>query len=107
MSTDDNIIEFKIRQATEKLIGQIEPRFKVYDDPRTYATAELDRVVCDVFGWLEPFEPAADTWRSMPLRLVHHAGAGWHLECGPVNLDAADIALLRQAIEAYDAAVGR
>lgn len=82
------------------------PRFQVCDYPRTYANSEHNRVITDYFGYLEPYEDETDSWRSMPLRLTHSQAGGWCIECGPFTFDARDINRLREAIAAYDSAVG-
>lgn len=85
----------------------ITPDFELLDAPRTEANAELGRVIYDTFGFVEPYIEETDSYCSMPLRLTFDQAAGWHLECGPYDLDAADILALRQAIAAYDQAVGK
>lgn len=89
--------------AAGRLAGQIAPDFEVVDDPRT---EEPNRVVFDWFGFLEPHVTSDDFWRSVPVRLVHGEASGWCLEVGPWSLNGHDIALLRRAIEAFDAATG-
>lgn len=86
---------------------QSQPLFPVLDAPRTRATAEVGRVVVDHLGYVEPRIDETDDWCSMPLRLAHSQAAGWYLELGPYELDIADILRLREAIAAYDSAVGR
>jgi hypothetical protein len=81
--------------------------FPVLDADRTTDTAEVGRHICDVFAPLEPRIPETDDWVAMPLRLAYSQAAGWYLEVGPYDLDRADIEVLRAAITAYDAAVGR
>ena len=68
---------------------------------------QVGRHICDVFAPLEPRIPETDDWVAMPLRLAYSQAAGWYLEVGPYDLDRADIEVLRAAITAYDAAVGR
>ncbi|PVB44307.1 Uncharacterised protein [Mycobacteroides abscessus subsp. abscessus] len=106
--SDDNIINFPAAEDnSEKLLqGHVEPAFQVLDHPRTYANVEYNRVVMDFFGYLEPYEDETDGWRSMPLRLAHNTATGWCIECGPYTFDAADIKRLREAIAAYEGAVG-
>ncbi|RIS37565.1 hypothetical protein [Mycobacteroides abscessus] len=106
--SDDNIINFPgAEDNTEKLLqGHVTPAFPILDSPRTYANTALNRCVMDVLGHVEPLEDELDTWWSMPLRLAHDQAGGWYIECGPYTFDAADINLLRQAIAAYDSAVG-
>lgn len=87
--------------AAGRLAGQITPAFPVEDDPRT---DEPNRVVFDWFGYLEPHTASDDFWRSVPVRLVHGEASGWCLEVGPWSLNGHDVALLRKAIEAFDAA---
>lgn len=94
---DDNI----------RYLGHVEPGFPLMDATRNTANAEFGRVIFNLFGHVEPYIEEADGWVSMPLRLVHDQAAGWHLECGPYDFDRADIERLRQAIAAYDRAVGR
>jgi hypothetical protein len=83
------------------------PDFPVLDAPRHQESNDLGRAIIDTFGFVEPYIGETDSWVSMPLRLVHDQAAGWHLELGPYNLDAADILSLRQAIAAYDQAKGQ
>ncbi|OHU48898.1 hypothetical protein [Mycobacteroides chelonae] len=106
--SDDNIINFPgAEDNSEKLLqGHVTPAFQVLDYPRTYANTEYHRVIMDFFGYLEPYEDETDSWRSMPLRLTHTTVNGWCIECGPFTFDAADINRLREAIAAYDSAVG-
>ncbi|WP_286211753.1 hypothetical protein [Mycolicibacterium mageritense] len=85
----------------------VEPRFEVVDSARTYATEELDRSVMDAFGHMEPLDYRDGLWKSFPLRLTHDSGGGWQIECGPFNFDSADVERIRQAIAAYDDAVGK
>lgn len=85
----------------------IGPAFPVMDAPRHAEKNELGRAIMDTFGFVEPYIGETDSWVSMPLRLVHDQAADWHIELGPYDLDAADIAALRQAIAAYDQAIGR
>ncbi|OBJ43110.1 hypothetical protein A5621_00860 [Mycobacterium colombiense] len=80
--------------------------FPVLDAPRLYADNMLDRRIAGDFGCVEPYMAELDTWIAMPLRLVHDGGAGWNLELGPYSLNAADMHKLREAIAAYDQAVG-
>ena len=96
--------EAAINAATSELIAQIEPAFEAVDHPRIDENNQYHRVVVDWFGYVEPFNPAADSWLSMPVRLVHSEVAGWHLEVGNLDFSRADIRLLRAAIAAYDAA---
>ena len=96
--------EAAINAAISELIAQIEPAFEVVDYPRNGENNQYHRVVVDWFGYVEPFSPAADSWLSMPVRLVHSEVAGWHLEVGNLDFSRADIRLLRAAIAAYDAA---
>jgi hypothetical protein len=76
--------------------------FPVLDAPRLYANNMLSRCVIDTLGDIEPYIGETDSWVSMPLRLVYDQAAGWHLECGPYDLDRADIERLRAAIARYD-----
>lgn len=100
--TDNSSSPFDpITIAADRLAGQITPAFEVVDDPRA---AEPNRVVADWFGFLEPHTAADDFWRSVPVRLVHGEASGWRLEVGPWSLNGHDVALLRKAIEAFDAA---
>lgn len=80
--------------------------FPVMDADRATATTEYGRTVFDVFRPVEAHIAELDDWVAMPLRLVHDQAAGWQIELGPYNLDAADIGTLRRAIAAYDAATG-
>lgn len=108
--TDNNIRHFPtaIRVPTrDELIADSEPRFEVIDADRAYATNTHARFIMDTFGWVEPLDYRDDTWKSMPLRLVHDLAGGWQIEVGCYNLDASDIHALREAITAYDQAVGR
>lgn len=91
----------------ERLLGHVEPGFEVIDAPRNSDHLGLNRVVFDTFGWAEPLDYREDTWKSLPIRLIHDSAGGWQIELGPFNLDAADILNLREAIAAYDQAVGR
>lgn len=77
------------------------------DAPRTVANAELARVVVDSFGCIDAYIDEIDHYCSMHVRLAHDQAAGWHLELGPYDLDAAAIGRIRGAIAAYDRAVGR
>lgn len=79
--------------------------FPVLDADRQCDATECGRTVIDVFSPVEPRIPDTDYWCSMPLRLAYSQAAGWYLELGPYDLDAADIATLRKAIAAYDLAV--
>ena len=81
--------------------------FPTLDADRTADTAEVGRHICDVFPPIEPRIPETDDWVAMPLRLAYSQAAGWYLECGPYDLSSTDIDRLRNAIAAYDAAVGR
>lgn len=81
--------------------------FPVLDADRSTDAIEVGRHICDVFPPIEPRIPETDYWVAMPLRLAYSQAAGWYLECGPYDLAAADINRLREAIAAYDAAVGR
>ena len=80
--------------------------FPIMDAPRLYANNALGRVILDSFGYLEPYLEQSDSWVAMPLRLVHDQAGDWHLEAGPYALDRADIERLREAIAAYDKAIG-
>ncbi len=93
--------------AEQRLLGHVEPGFEVIDADRDADPLGLARVVMDVFGWAEPLDCRVDTWKSLPIRLIHDSAGGWQIELGPFNLDAADILNLREAIAAYDKAVGR
>ena len=86
-------------------LGPTTPGFPVLDAPRT--TDDFNRTIADVFGYVEPRIEETDDWVSMPVRLVYDQAAGWHLQVGPYDLDRADIEVMRRAIAAYDAAVGR
>ena len=81
--------------------------FPLLDCERQADTRVCNRVVCDVFRPVEARLPDLDTWRTMPVRLSYSQAAGFYLELGPYDLDAADIGVLRRAIAAYDAAVGQ
>lgn len=81
--------------------------FPILDAPRLYANNSLGRVIGDYFGDIEPHIDQTDSFVGMPVRLVHHQGAGWHIEIGPYSLTEGDIPRLRQAIAAYDQATGR
>lgn len=107
--TDNNIVHFPGagKVLRDNLTGHVTPAFEVLDSARTYANTAENRFVMDMFGHVEPFAPDLDTWRSMPLRLAHDAASDWHIELGPFDLDAADVERLRDAIAAYDKAVGR
>jgi hypothetical protein len=76
-------------------------RYPALDDSRRWATAELDRLVLEDHGAIEPHIDELDSYCSMPIRLTHNA-AGIHLEVGPYDLDDSDVARLRAAITAYD-----
>ncbi len=91
----------------QRLLGHVEPGFEIIDANRDYDPLGLARVVMDVFGWAEPLDARVDTWKSLPIRLIHDSAGGWQIELGPYNLDAADILNLKEAIAAYDKAVGR
>jgi hypothetical protein len=80
--------------------------FPVLDAPRTEATRSCGRVVLDFLGYIEPRIDETDYWCNMPVRLTHTV-AGFALEVGPYDLDAADIRKLREAIASYDQAIGR
>lgn len=77
--------------------------FPVLDAPRGH---EFGRGIFDYFGEVEPYITETDSWIAMPVRLVHDQLAGWHLEVGPYALDRNDIQRLREAIAAFDLAVG-
>lgn len=77
------------------------PNFDVLDADRTHAHDECGRGIFDSFGYVEPYVAEIDSWLSMPVRLAHSALAGWHIEIGPYDLDAADIGVLQRAIAAY------
>lgn len=81
--------------------------FPTLDTDRAADADVCGRVILDVFPPVEARVPDLDNWVAMPLRLAHSQAAGVYLELGPYDLDAADIGALRQAISAYDAAVGR
>jgi hypothetical protein len=74
----------------------------VLDGSYATATAELNRVIIDTFGHIEPHIDELDTRCALPLRLVHNQAASWHLEIGPYAIDGRDIEKLRAAIHAYD-----
>ncbi|CAA0136115.1 Uncharacterised protein [Mycolicibacterium vanbaalenii] len=76
-------------------------RYPALDDSRSFATAELDRMVLEEHEAIEPHVDELDSYCSMPIRLTHDA-AGLHMELGPYDLDARDVARLRAAINAYD-----
>ncbi len=76
--------------------------FPILDADRSAASAETGRHVCDEFPPMEPYIGEMDNWCTMPLRLAYSATAGFCLEIGPYDLDAADIRALRRAIAAYD-----
>ena len=80
--------------------------FPILDADRSTDTAGFGRHVCDVFPPIEPRIPETDEWVAMPLRLAYSQAAGWYLEVGPYDFSRADIDRLRNAIAAYDAAVG-
>lgn len=105
MNNTDNPFSDAVAIAAQQLAGQITPAFDVDDDPRTAENEEYHRTVFDWFGFLEPHLSAEDDWRSVPLRLTHSCASGWAVEVGRYTFGAADIALLRKAIAAYDLAV--
>lgn len=76
-------------------------RYPALDDCRSVATAELDRMVLEEHGAIEPHIDESDSYCSMPIRLTHNA-AGLQLEIGPYDLDAQDVARLRAALNAYE-----
>lgn len=82
------------------------PDFPVLDSNRTYETAEFNRFILDVFGYIEPHIDEIDEWCSMPIRLVHDQAADWHLEIGPYSISRGDIRRLQEAIDAYYQATG-
>lgn len=82
------------------------PDFPVLDASRLIETNEFGRTIFGTFPSIEPYVGEIDSWVSMPLRLAHSQGSGWHIEVGPYDLGRADIDRLRDAIAAYDAAVG-
>lgn len=92
---------------TDSYIDPTTPAFPVLDAPRTFADAELGRVILGAHGHIEPHLAELDGWCSMPVRVVLDQANGYHLELGPYSLDAADVAVLRQALAAYDKAFGR
>lgn len=77
--------------------------FPTMDAPRS---PDIGRVIIDEYRPLEPYIPEMDGWVSWPVRFAHSQVAGFYLEIGPYDLDAADILNLRRAIAAYDAAIG-
>jgi hypothetical protein len=91
----------------DRHLGHITPGFPILDADRQGDNTICVRTIFDVFGCVEPRVPETDYWVSMPVRLAHSQAAGYYLEVGPYDLDAADIHRLRQAIAAYDKAVGK
>ena len=91
----------------DRHLGQTTPGFDILDADRQPDPAECARTVIDYLGHIEPRIPETDYWCSMPLRLAYSQAAGFYLELGPYDLDAADILTLRKAIAAHDAATGR
>lgn len=81
--------------------------FPILDAARPVGNTEHHRAIIDVFGYAEPYIEELDGWTALPVRLVHDAANGWGIELGPYSLDAGDILLLRRAIAAYYAAMGR
>jgi hypothetical protein len=75
--------------------------FLVLDAPYD---AKDGRVVISEHGVIQPRSDASDGWVSIPLRVTHSAGSV-NLEVGPYELDARDVAKLRDAIAAYDRAL--
>jgi hypothetical protein len=80
--------------------------FPVLDSPRTQSTEQHGRMIMDTFGHIAARIDETDGWCSMPLRLTHTQGVGWHLELGPYDIAGHDINRLRAAINAYDDATG-
>lgn len=80
--------------------------FPVLDASYAEANTELFRTVLENLGVIEPRIDETDSWCAVPLRIVHDAASGVHLELGPYALDPADIERLRAAIERYDAVTG-
>ncbi len=78
----------------------------ILDSDRATAPAESGRHICDVLPPVQPYVPEIDNRVTMPVRLAYSMTAGWCLEVGPYDLDAADILALRQAIAAWDDATG-
>lgn len=78
--------------------------FPTLDADRSHPDREYSRTVIDVFRPVEPYITEMDSWVAMPLRLAHSQANGFYLEVGPYDMDAADIAVLRKAVAAYDAA---
>ncbi|BBZ25417.1 hypothetical protein [Mycolicibacter hiberniae] len=76
-------------------------QYPALDDSRHGANAELDRLALEELGLIEPHIDELDSYCSMPIRVTANA-AGMHLELGPYDLDASDVARLRAAINAYD-----
>ena len=91
----------------DRHLGHITPGFPILDADRQGDNTICVRTIFDVFGHVEPRIPETDDWCSMPVRLAHSQLAGYYLEVGPYDFDAADINRLREAITAYDAATGR
>ena len=75
--------------------------YPAFDDSRSFAIAELDRMVLDEHGVIEPHIDELDSYCSMAIRVALDA-AGLQLEVGPYDLDARDVDRLRTAINAYD-----
>jgi hypothetical protein len=78
--------------------------FPILDAPYLDANADLCRTVLETLGAVEPHVDETDTCFTIPLRLVHDAANGIHLELGPYACSENDIERLRAAIRAYDVA---
>jgi hypothetical protein len=91
----------------DRHLGHTTPGFPILDADRQGDNTMCVRTIFDVHGYVEPYIPEMDSWVSMPLRLAHSQSAGFYLELGPYDLDAADIRRLREALDAYDRATVR
>lgn len=85
---------------------EITPDFPLLDASRAEADGSYSRTIMDAFGFVDAHVPETDGYCSMPLRLVHDALGGWRVELGPYDLDAADLFALKQAITAFEQAIG-
>lgn len=73
--------------------------FPVLDFDRS---ADVDRVVTESFPSVKPLVAETDAWVELPVRLINRPGLGYILEVGPYDLHTTDIAVLREAIAAFD-----
>jgi hypothetical protein len=73
-------------------------RYPVLDDPRT---KDLGRDVIEEFGVITPYFPQDDSWRTLPVRLVHDQGGGLRIELGHFTLGMRELRVLDRAINVW------